>query len=67
MALMLNLLVKCSRTYAGERAEAVLRDMHEHGVAAIKVNYYIVILAHARSKKALAFDQVEALLQEMEK
>jgi hypothetical protein len=64
--LLLNLWAKCSRTDAGERAEAVLWDMQENGVAAITVNYNNVILAHAQSKKALVFDQAEALLREME-
>jgi cytosine/adenosine deaminase-related metal-dependent hydrolase len=66
MALLLNLWAKCSQTDARERAKAVLQDMQKHGVAAITVNYNNVILAHARSKKALAFNQVEALLREME-
>jgi putative heme iron utilization protein len=48
--LLLNLSAKCSRTNAGEHAEAVLRDMQENGVAAITVDYNNVILAHPKQK-----------------
>jgi hypothetical protein len=44
----------------------VFCDIQENGVAANMVNFNNVILAQARSKSALAFNQMERLLRKME-